>query len=232
MATHSLIAMENLIRNMDDVNRLLKIHKKLTGSGPGRRAGVEVLNKSGVVLIMACWEAFIEDLAKEAYDYLISKADTYTIIPNKVRVLASKSLRQDNDESKIWELAENGWRKVLHDHKNELFTKHIGKFNTPKPDNINDLFEKLIGLKDLSISWRWERMSVDQSKGKLVLFNEDRGAIAHRAATKEPISIDYVRFYRNFVYRLAVKSANHVNKYLSIKTGDKPWSDYTFGKKK
>jgi hypothetical protein len=45
-----------LVSNVVEVESLLKIHRKLTGPGPGRRH-VEVLNKSGIVVLVACWEA-------------------------------------------------------------------------------------------------------------------------------------------------------------------------------
>lgn len=41
-------AIERLVENMGDVQRLLVIHEELTGEDRGRRTGVEVLNKSGV----------------------------------------------------------------------------------------------------------------------------------------------------------------------------------------
>jgi hypothetical protein len=40
-----------------DIDHLVDIHSRLTGEGPGRRYDVEVLNKAGIVLITAFWEA-------------------------------------------------------------------------------------------------------------------------------------------------------------------------------
>jgi len=48
--------------NMQDVTQLLEIHGKFGGAGP------DVLNNSAVVLLVACWEAYLEDLVSYAYD--------------------------------------------------------------------------------------------------------------------------------------------------------------------
>src|SRR6266404_6762364 len=53
-------------QNCADVDRLLEIHADLAGPAPGRKFGVEVLNKSAVVLICAFWEAFVEVIVAEA----------------------------------------------------------------------------------------------------------------------------------------------------------------------
>ena len=77
--------------NMKDVNRLMEIHKELTGDDAGRRHGVEVLNKSAVVLITACWEAFVEDVATLGFDFLLSETDSHDNIPKKVLAYQPKN---------------------------------------------------------------------------------------------------------------------------------------------
>jgi hypothetical protein len=60
---------------MTEVRRLLQIHGQLGGTGPGRRWGSEVLNKSAVVLLVACWEAYLEDLVTHAFDESLNRCD-------------------------------------------------------------------------------------------------------------------------------------------------------------
>lgn len=55
---------QNFIDNVSDLTELFKLHVKQTGKGPGRRRGVEVLNRSAIVLTTACWEAFVEDVVR------------------------------------------------------------------------------------------------------------------------------------------------------------------------
>jgi hypothetical protein len=50
--------------NATDVGHLLDVHELLGGTDPGRRdASLQVLNRAGVVLVCAIWEAYLEDLA-------------------------------------------------------------------------------------------------------------------------------------------------------------------------
>jgi hypothetical protein len=127
---------QDFSHNMDEVGRLLDIHQKLTGSGPGRRHNVEVLNRSALVLTVACWEAFIEDLAESAFDFMLRHAKKPTVFPNRVLALASKKLREHRDESKVWDLAASGWRSVLRKHRQAVLRRYIGSFNTPRPKQV------------------------------------------------------------------------------------------------
>jgi len=223
-------AIEALVKNTSDVDRLLEIHKDVTGTQRGRRRGVEVLNKSGVVLLTAAWEAFVEDLAQEAFDFLLKHAKSSDLIPPKVRTLASKRLKDAADGIKVWQLAGPGWRKVLLSHKARLMERHIGTFNTPKPNNIDSLFQGLIGLRHLSSKWTWQAMSVSRARANLIEFVEHRGAIAHRVKPKRGTTKAYVSGHKTFIYRLAVKSTNTVRSHLTSLVGRTPWQLYQIGR--
>jgi hypothetical protein len=73
--------MNGFAANRRDFDRLAEIHDDLAGTGPGRKHGVEVINKAGVVFVAACWESFIEDLAKEASDFLIDHVSAPEEVP-------------------------------------------------------------------------------------------------------------------------------------------------------
>src|ERR1035438_1961739 len=83
--------------NIAEVRRLVAIHERLTGKGPGRRVDVETLNKSGIVLLVACWEAFVEDLADAAFEFLLTNASEHSVFPASVLAGASEPLRIDKD---------------------------------------------------------------------------------------------------------------------------------------
>jgi hypothetical protein len=58
--------------NRQDVDRLMQLHTTEGGDEPGRRVGLEVLNKSAIVLLCAIWEAYVEDLATEVIDHYVT----------------------------------------------------------------------------------------------------------------------------------------------------------------
>lgn len=99
--------------NMKDVDRLLAIHGDITGDTPGRRYGVEVLNKSAVMLITSCWEAFCEDLSRGAVGFLLSKVEQASEFPSDVRWRIARRLQSDKDERRLWGLAGDGWKQEI-----------------------------------------------------------------------------------------------------------------------
>ena len=209
---------------MNDVERLFEIHQEITGDAQGRRYRVEVLNKSALVLITACWEAVIEDIACEGFDFLVSNASNYTDIPQKVRVLASNSLRNDKDESKIWELADHGWKTVMNKYKDDT----LQQFHTPNPNKIDELFSRLLGIKKMSSVWYWQKTSVSIAKTKLNGYLNERHLVAHGTSYNISVTKPQIEQYREFVYRLATKTSNHVREHVSGVVGKPPWSQFRF----
>ena len=219
--------MENFIGNMNNVIQLVGIHETLTGQEPGRRFGVEVLNKSAIVLATACWEAYIEDLAEEAFNFLFDASLDHSGIPTKVQGLVGRSLKDEPDDKSVWKMADEGWRTVLQNYKANVLKRYTGTLNTPKPDKIDKIFEELIGLQNLSSSWSWRRMPSGEAINRLTKYIELRGAIAHRVSVRTAVRKSDAIEYALFVLRLAAKTTNTVGKYLTDITGQKPWRSYS-----
>ena len=92
------------LSNIAEVRRLLEIHEKVTGKGPGKRRNVQVLNKSAIILLVACWEAYVEDLCEVAFDFMLKHAPSHDVFPDSVlERVASK-----HQGPKTWEPADSG----------------------------------------------------------------------------------------------------------------------------
>lgn len=219
---------ETLWKNLDEVNRLLEIHTKMSGRGPGYKHNVEVLNKSAIILLVACWESFIEDLAEAAFSILLSRAKKHNIFPVRVLREVAIGLKEDKDTRSIWKLAGNGWKTVLKNHKVALFHKYIGKFNTPRTSQVDSLYESLLGIKSISSCWRWQRISVNRARKKMKDLIELRGSIAHRVKASRRIRKEVVHEYIDFINRLAVITSNSVRFLIVEKTGKEPWPDFKY----
>lgn len=228
MLATSSKAMDNLFSNMNDVIQLVKLHVTLTGQEPGRRFGVEVLNKSAIVLVTACWEAYIEDLAEEAFDFLLDASLDHSGIPTKVQGLVGRSLKEEPDDKSVWKMADEGWRTVLQNYKANVLKRYTGTLNTPRPDKIDKIFEELIGLQNLSSRWAWRHMSSGEAVNRLTKYIELRGAIAHRVSVRTAVRKSDAVEYASFVLRLAAKTTNTVGKYLTDITGQESWRSYSF----
>lgn len=222
---------DNFIENARDVRRLLTIHTQVSGSKPGRRKNVEVLNKSCIVLLTACWESFIEELASAAFAAMLKRARGHETFPYSVLVLASTELKDSKDNRQVWQLAGDGWRQILKRYKKKLMVKYVEKFNTPSTTYVETLFDSLVGLSKISQYWSWSGMSTKRSANKLNSLVKLRGDIAHKVKAPAYVSKDVVKDYVDFVYRLAVKTHNELNEHIAKRTETRrPWSMYQFGK--
>jgi len=217
-----------LIENTNEVQNLVKAHVRMTGSHPGRRYGVEILNKSGIVMLTACWEAFVEDTASIAYEALIEKSADYRTLPEEVLKKVAKWIKEDRHELKVWSLAGEGWRAVLRDYKVMMLNKYIGPFHNPRAGNIDNLFKDLIGVISVSDKWRWPGMTPQKAKDKLSEYIALRGAIAHRVKASKKVHKRTVIKYAIFINYLAVLTANMTTRYIQSLVGVNPWAHYTY----
>jgi hypothetical protein len=209
--------------NMAEIERLVDIHKKLGGGGPGRRHNLEVLNRSALVLLVACWEAFVEDLAAQAFQALLDGAPEPDVFPAGVLTLASKSRRESPDPRKVWDLAGKGWRQVLMDHRDVVLDRYIGKWNTPKPSQVDELLEKLIGFSKCSSHWSWRGVSRSAAVDRLEKLVTRRGAIAHRLTGGRRAGKAEVVSGVSLVLQLAAITSNVVSDFVASRTGTRPW---------
>jgi hypothetical protein len=189
-------------QNKADVERLLEIHQDVGGSGPGRKHGLEVLNKSAIVFVTAAWEAYVEDVASEAFELLLNGDTAPNDWPGKVRGLVSRTLRDSKDDLALWNLAGTGWKDVLRDHRTAIYERWVGKLDTPKAQKVTELFSDLLGLTSIRSSWSWQGMSPEKAAAKLDAYITVRGAIAHRTKFDDAIGKGWVRDYLAHVERL------------------------------
>jgi hypothetical protein len=218
------------IENTKEVLGLVDLHEQKTGKKSGRRYGVAVLNKSGIVLLTACWEAFVEDTASMAFEFLLEKTSDPNKLPNQVLRKVAVWVREDKNELRPWDLAAEGWRNILRDYKGKMLHSHVSFFNTPKAGNVDNLFEALLGLPNISRKWEWIGMSPDKARERLANYIDLRGSIAHRVKSSRPVHKQTVTDYTDFVTRLAVRTANVTRKHVEGLTGQAPpWGIYLYG---
>lgn len=205
--------------NHTDTEQLWQIHNNYKGSDQGRH----VLNKAAVVFITATWESFVEDLAMEAFDFMLANVATYDKVPAKVRDFATKPIFEQKDSRKVWDLADNGWRSVLTNHRQTTRQKWLGSFNTPKWGNVDELYESLLGITSVSAGWYWQNMTVDNARAKLDEYIGIRGNIAHRVSHDETVYRSWGNDYSNHVQRLVSNTEDTVEQHLQTITGMVPW---------
>ena len=217
------IARKNFDQNARDVDRLIQIHADVGGDEKGRRFGLEVLNKSAIVLITAIWEAYCEDLASEALDHLVTNVSSGSQLPKELKKRVVTEIKADANDLAMWDLADTGWRNKVRARLASLTTDRNKRLNTPKSDQIDDLFNAAVGLGSVSNTWYWKGMSVLNAKKKLDDFVTLRGAIAHRGASATGVKKIQVTDYFQHVKRLVAKTGGRVNVYMKSATGRPLW---------
>src|SRR5262245_37437419 len=109
----SSAAKKSFDKNMNDVTRLLQLHIKEGGEGAGRRYGLEVLNKSAIVLITAYWEAYCEDVAAEALKHIVRHAKSSDRLPTDLKKRIAKEVKAAQNDLEVWKLSGSGWKSYL-----------------------------------------------------------------------------------------------------------------------
>ena len=209
--------------NVADIKRLLEFHEEKGGTAPGRRYGLEVLNKSAIVLITSYWEAYCEDIAAEGLPHLVEHLPTAEKLPKDLKKQIAKELELDKNEIAVWALTDDGWRDLLKKRLRKLQADRNRRLNTPKSTQIDELFRSALGVSRMSDSWKWVRLPADKSRKRLDKFVELRGAIAHRGKAAESVKKKQVQDYFDFVKRLAGRTGGEVNKYVRAATGKSLW---------
>lgn len=207
------------IDNLIEVDRLSSIHRQVTSSGPGRKYDVQVLHKSAIVLLVSCWEAYIEDLARELLIHMTAEADDPKVFPNNVLKIAASI----NSGMNSWKLAGEGWKQVLHGNLDRVLAKTTGSLNTPKTAQTNKLFLETVGLQDIASNWLWQGRKAEDAQKQLDRLVSLRGDIAHRVTTSSSVTLKNVRSARGLINRIAVKSHNAACAHLERQIGSSPW---------
>lgn len=220
---------QTFLDNRDEVKRLASIHYKVVGTGRGKISSDGlVLNKSAIVLLVACWESYIETIVSDAFDFMLANASEYQVFPTSVLVKSTKELRAAKDEREIWSLAGEGWKKVLTTYKDGVFKQQLDYFHVPRPENVDELFSKTIGLEKISKTWTWRGQNNGDTIRTLNELIDLRGSIAHKIKINETITKKDVLYYLNFVNNLTVATNNVTTKYIEKKVGIKPWDTFTY----
>jgi hypothetical protein len=210
--------------NLKDIDALLKLHAEKGGASPGRRYGLEVLNKTAVVLLTSFWEAYCEDIAEEALECIVTHAPSSDVLPKEIKKLIAVRLKADANELAVWNISDNKWRQLLKDNLASLQEARNRRLNTPKAKNIDELFKSAIGLAKVSSGWKWaNKLPADKAAAKLDKFVELRGEIAHRGKAKISVKKAQVVDYLEFIRNVAAKTGGSVNAHVKKITGQTLW---------
>lgn len=212
-------AQNRFSENSSDVTRLIEIHKEVAGDKPGRKSGVEALNKSAVVLTSAAWEAFVEDLCREAAEHLVLNLSSPSDLPIEPRRRLSLAVKKAKDELSAWRLAGDGWQEEYRQDVKQLTDGLVGGLNTPKSEQVRSLFRQALGIDDITEAWTWTNMDPPKACTYLDEFVTLRGSIAHRSAGLKAVQKKNSKDFLSHATRLVKATDDFVNNHVSDLTG-------------
>lgn len=215
-------ALRAFLKNMVDVRDLIEI-----AAISHEVRGHPVLNKTGIVLTCSYWEAYCEDVAADGLENMVQHSVDFTALPVKLRRDLATHLRNDKNDLAVWSLAGDGWRDALRQRLASFSAARNYSFNTPKPDQIDALFENTLGISSLSDCWTiylpsrtaGGSLPAPEARAMLSEFVTVRGAIAHRGTTKSPLELTHVKNYADLIEGLAQKTDQHVEHAVRSATG-------------
>ncbi|MCW0390252.1 MULTISPECIES: MAE_28990/MAE_18760 family HEPN-like nuclease [Xanthomonas] len=216
-----------LIENVREARRLRSLASRADQASVVSSHDSEVLCKSSVVLLVACWEAFVEDLINHSLDYLVANTPN----PQGLPKIVLERVGSTHAGIKAWDLAGDGWKRALRDNLQTVLATTTGKFNTPRTGQVDELFKKTLGLESISREWTWDGTTQEEAGAALDDLIALRGAIAHRVKTASEVSVEDALNAERLVYNLAVRSHNAVVDFLKQQVGSSPWKRLSYRKK-
>jgi hypothetical protein len=209
--------------NKKDVEMLWHIHAEVSVSGKKRKHKSDVLNRTAIVFISACWESYIEDVCIEGFDFLLCNVEERSKIPPKVTKIAAQELSKDKDERRIGELAGLGWKNILTNYKEAIGKHWLKRFNTPKSKQVRTLFLELLGIDDITSKWHWTDTTSETACAELDRFIGIRGNIAHRIKHEETVHKSWAKEFLAHVTSLVNLTDQAISEHLLSITATRPW---------
>ncbi|HDS1212905.1 TPA: hypothetical protein QD007_003528 [Shewanella algae] len=195
-------AYRKFIHNVVDVDRLISSHRALHSGGQGRK-GLGHITRSGVVMLCAAWELYVEDLLIECSKYLANETFKPLDLPSPVKKHLAKRIRENKNELKLLELGGSGWRDVYITYcQNE-----VRSINTPKTTVLEPIYEKFIGLSDLSNFWSVGGQYITD-------FVSVRGDIAHNGRSAPYVNLSQLVQYNDCIKLTAKEMDNQICTYV------------------
>lgn len=125
--------------NKKDIDCLLEIHEKMDEMDgrdpdrPGRRPEqVQVLHRAAIVMIIACWQAYVQDRFREVFQYLLDRSgnDPHKM-PHDMKSYACRKIEENKNKIFIWNFSGDGWKTMLEEYAEEK----LDKFSSPSAEN-------------------------------------------------------------------------------------------------
>lgn len=205
-------AYKNYNKNIKQVDKLLEAYETMKEPTRGRKH-LDHFTRAALIFMCSAWEVYVEEISRESVDKIVETIDSPNQLPLIVQKTLSKKVKSKMNEIEPIEFAKD-WK--------EYYQKDIldftSKLNTPKKQQVTEIFNKYLGMKD-----------VKESIPSLVEVNEivrTRGEIAHNIFAEDYLSKNLVLEYLDTINKVVKDVEVALWNYLpSITDGKRPWQN-------
>lgn len=194
-------SLSNFQTNLNDIRSLLDLSLTLDGVDQRR-----VIFRSAVVLLIASWEQYIEQLAESSIAVLTDRLRDSTTLPEKVKQSVAINSVSDNRSNlknysdSVWMFASKGWKNAYIEYCERL----TSNLHSASPSNVIELYWKILGIRDLSLAWYSQELTSEECVEKLNDLVELRHDIAHGANTRiDDLEEENIRDQTEFIATIA-----------------------------
>ena len=215
-------------RNLKDVEKLLDMYEASEQlfriDGKEIPEGYDIALKSSLVLLVTCWEAYIEDIVTEAIEHLSEHLDDPSKLPELHKEYLVKHLQSKGKKS-YWELAGDGWKNVIADNLKKTKGQRDFNFKSPKSEETTAFIKNNLGIENISSIWRFNDKTAEENSQILDKLVEKRGMIAHRLTLDNPVSIEAIKSAIKFYKNLAKRTGGKIHEAMRETTGKGLWQE-------
>jgi hypothetical protein len=216
------LAIQSFQANRKDADALVTMYAQLSMLSVAI-PDLTPLNKAVVVFVCAAWESYCEDLVDEAVRHIVADCPDHTKLPKGLRLLIAKQAKDDLNPLSPWDLAADGWKTLIANNASTYIKSWTGKWHTPKPVPVDELFLKCLGVTDISNRWTWPGCTSYDARRKLDEFVVLRGDIAHRLTADPALLKQQGLDFASHVDQLASITDREIGKHLMTITGKTYW---------
>jgi len=194
-------SLDNLHSSLNDIRELLSLSLTLPSIEQQR-----VIFRSAVVLLIASWEQYIEQLADSSITVLTNRLRDASTLPENVKqgmALFSVSEKRNNLReftNSVWLFADKGWKTAYIKYCKSL----TSNLNTASTNNVKELYWNILGIRDVTSTWQFQALNNEQCVVKLNDVVDLRHDIAHGAnARANELTGENLREQTDFVLSIA-----------------------------
>lgn len=211
---------EDTINDYENIGRALRKPNKEIDENISD--GIDVLNRSAIVLMVSLWEAYIEDICSEALAHIVKNVRNPVKLPKEIKKQVAKEIKEEKNEIQMWLLAEDGWRKYVQERLIKYKEIRDKNFTSPKSTPTEIFIYNVLGLENITSKWDFKEINLTPKKciEKLDKLVVTRGEIAHRGVVKETITKDWLLDNVKFLQKIVGRTGGEINTHIKKITGE------------